>query len=93
MSAAHGQGGVHPGLDEPLVIDVAWDSTEQPVEFSVCGHRLNQDQRQRIQVGRVDLGVRPCNEPADQGVDRTGGGDPDRETTNSLRREALRPRA
>ena len=76
MSAGQRNGGVHPGLDKPLVIDVAWDSTEQPVEFPVCGHRLNQDQRERIQVGRVDprlpeagaepghdLGLRPCDEP------------------------------
>ena len=57
----------------PLVIDLAWDLTEQPVEFPVCRHRLNEDQSERIQVGGIDsrlpeagsepghdLGVRPC---------------------------------
>lgn len=76
MSTAHRQCGVHPGLDEPLVIDRARDLTEHPVEFPVCRHRLNEDQRERIQVGSIDtrlpkagaepghdLGVRPRDEP------------------------------
>jgi hypothetical protein len=76
VSAAHGHGGIHPGLDEPLVLDPSWDLTEHPVEFPVCRHGLNKDQRERIQVGSIDtrlpeagaepghdLGVRPCDEP------------------------------
>jgi hypothetical protein len=27
VSAAHGHGGIDPGLDEPLVVDLPWDLT------------------------------------------------------------------
>jgi hypothetical protein len=33
---------------------LAWDLTEHAAEFPVCRHRLNKDQRERIEVGSID---------------------------------------
>jgi hypothetical protein len=42
-----------PGFDEPLVVDIAGNASEEALEFSVGGHRLDQDEGEAGEVGRL----------------------------------------
>ena len=53
-----GERRLDPGGDEALVVDVVRDAAERAAHRVIRGHRLDQDQRERVQVGGSDSGVR-----------------------------------
>jgi hypothetical protein len=46
--------GLYPGFNEAAIVNFPGDFAEHSVEFSVGGHRFDQDQRQRLEIGRLD---------------------------------------
>ena len=76
---------IDPGRDVALVVDIVGDTPERLPQAAVCGHRLGQDQSNRIQVRRiiidrvisrpqplVDAGLRAIDEVLVQLLDQLG---------------------